>query len=292
MRRDPRWGSGRGQVPPTCPAGTDRQRWFPCPPAGGDTPVLPPQNGELIYGCKDARSPTADWSELAHHLKPFFFPSNGLAAGPHCTRAVIRELVRVVTRVLLSGSDKGRAGTLRLGPGPRGPCVCEASPFRGGLRPQGRLGERAEPGGGKEICVGPDRAPQSPHPTSQPVRPPSGFGRGSTRVGCWVLTHVLCWLLRHSLLPTRQPHSAGPSGGGFQAGPDACVTFLSHLCHACAWAPQTGLSPRRRGDPWASGCPGGWFRSSSWVLPRLGPPSGAGSCTVHSGLWPVEPRPG
>uniref|UniRef100_A0A452UK13 Inositol-pentakisphosphate 2-kinase n=1 Tax=Ursus maritimus TaxID=29073 RepID=A0A452UK13_URSMA len=77
------------------------------------------KNGELIYGCTDARSPVADWNELAHHLKPFFFPSNGLAGGPHCTRAVIRELVRVITRVLLSGSDKGRAGALRRGPGPR-----------------------------------------------------------------------------------------------------------------------------------------------------------------------------
>ncbi|EPY77199.1 inositol-pentakisphosphate 2-kinase isoform 4 [Camelus ferus] len=95
------------------------------------------KNGELIYGCKDARSPVADWSELARHLKPFFFPSNGLASGPHCTRAVIRELVRVITRVLLSGSDKGRAGALRLGPGLRGPLVCEASPFSRSLRCQG-----------------------------------------------------------------------------------------------------------------------------------------------------------
>ncbi|XP_008577572.1 PREDICTED: inositol-pentakisphosphate 2-kinase [Galeopterus variegatus] len=65
------------------------------------------KNGELIYGCGDARSPVADWSELAHHLKPFFFPSNGLAGGPQCARAVVRELVRVVARVLLSGADKG-----------------------------------------------------------------------------------------------------------------------------------------------------------------------------------------
>ncbi|TEA40362.1 hypothetical protein DBR06_SOUSAS26010023 [Sousa chinensis] len=96
------------------------------------------KNGELIYGCKDARSPVADWSELAHHLKPFFFPSNGLASGPHCTRAVIRELVRVITRVLLSGSDKGRAGALRSGPGLRGPPICEASPFSRSLRCQGK----------------------------------------------------------------------------------------------------------------------------------------------------------
>ncbi|XP_077917357.1 inositol-pentakisphosphate 2-kinase isoform X2 [Halichoerus grypus] len=96
------------------------------------------KNGELIYGCTDARSPVADWNELAHHLKPFFFPSNGLAGGPHCTRAVIRELVRVITRVLLSGSDKGWAGALRRGPGPRGPRVCEASPFGRSLHRQGK----------------------------------------------------------------------------------------------------------------------------------------------------------
>ena len=116
------------------------------------------KNGELIYGCKDARSPMADWSELAHHLKPFFFPSNGLASGPHCTRAVIRELVRVITRVLLSGSDKGRAGALRSGPGLRGPPVCEASPFSRSLRCQGRPGGRAGRRGSRACgmaCEGP-----------------------------------------------------------------------------------------------------------------------------------------
>ncbi|KAF6327458.1 inositol-pentakisphosphate 2-kinase [Rhinolophus ferrumequinum] len=61
------------------------------------------KNGELIYGCKDARSPTTDWSELAHHLKPFFFPSNGLASGPHCTRAVIRELVQKLDLLDIEG---------------------------------------------------------------------------------------------------------------------------------------------------------------------------------------------
>lgn len=102
------------------------------------SPLL--QNGELIYGCRDSRSPVADWSELAHHLKPFFFPSNGLAGGPHCTRAVIRELVRVITRVLLSGSDKGRRGPVWPGPGLQGPSVCEASPFGRSLRHQGKHG--------------------------------------------------------------------------------------------------------------------------------------------------------
>lgn len=129
-----------------CPVGWG-QRYFPTHLL--EVTLLCPfsllKNGELIYGCKDARSPAADWSELAHHLKPFFFPSNGLASGPHCTRAVIRELVRVITRVLLSGSDKGRAGALRLGPGSQGPCVCEASPFGKSLRHQGR------PGGGRWV---------------------------------------------------------------------------------------------------------------------------------------------
>lgn len=117
---------------------------IPYPPVGGNTSLSPSllKNGELIYGCKDARSPPADWGELAHHLKPFFFPSNGLASGPHCTRAVIRELVRVIIRVLLSGSDKGWASALRLGPGSRGPCVCEASPYRRSLRHPGRPGGR------------------------------------------------------------------------------------------------------------------------------------------------------
>uniref|UniRef100_A0A8C6QI07 Inositol-pentakisphosphate 2-kinase n=1 Tax=Nannospalax galili TaxID=1026970 RepID=A0A8C6QI07_NANGA len=94
------------------------------------------KNGELIYGCGDARSPVADWKELAHHLKPFFFPSNGLSSGSHCTKAVIRELVRVITRVLLSSPDKGRVGALRLGL--QGPRVCEASPFSRSLHHQGK----------------------------------------------------------------------------------------------------------------------------------------------------------
>lgn len=120
------------------------------------SPCVPrPQNGELIYGCADARSPAADWTELAHHLKPFFFPSNGLAGGPHCTRAVIRELVRVITRVLLSGSDKGRAGALRRGPAPRGPRVCEASPFGRSLRRQGRPRRGAGAGRAGRGCPGP-----------------------------------------------------------------------------------------------------------------------------------------
>uniref|UniRef100_A0A8C5K6X4 Inositol-pentakisphosphate 2-kinase n=1 Tax=Jaculus jaculus TaxID=51337 RepID=A0A8C5K6X4_JACJA len=94
------------------------------------------KNGELVYGCGDARSPVADLKDLAHHLKPFCFPSNGLASGPQCTRAVIRELVHVITWVLLSSSEKGRAGTLR--PRLRGPRVCEDSPFSRSRNRQGK----------------------------------------------------------------------------------------------------------------------------------------------------------
>ncbi|KAK9406256.1 inositol-pentakisphosphate 2-kinase [Crotalus adamanteus] len=36
------------------------------------------KNGELIYGCKDNEDSLSDLNELACHLKPFFFPSNGL----------------------------------------------------------------------------------------------------------------------------------------------------------------------------------------------------------------------
>lgn len=129
-------------------------------PAGLDVAHVFPslKNGELIYGCKDARGPMADWSELAHHLKPFFFPSNGLAGGPHCTRAVIRELVRVITRVLLSGSDKGRAGALRSGPGLRGPAVCEASPFSRSPHCQGGPGGWAGLGAAERVAQ-PARGP-------------------------------------------------------------------------------------------------------------------------------------
>ncbi|XP_049752076.1 inositol-pentakisphosphate 2-kinase isoform X3 [Elephas maximus indicus] len=96
------------------------------------------KNGELIYGGKEARDSVADWSELAYHLKPFFFPSNGLASGPHCTRAVIRELVHVLTRVLLTSTDKSRLGTWRAVPNTQGPRACEASPFSRQLRCQGK----------------------------------------------------------------------------------------------------------------------------------------------------------
>uniref|UniRef100_A0A8C5KL49 Inositol-pentakisphosphate 2-kinase n=1 Tax=Jaculus jaculus TaxID=51337 RepID=A0A8C5KL49_JACJA len=83
------------------------------------------KNGELIYGCGDAQSPAADLKDLNHHLQSFCFPSNGLASGPQCTRAVIQD-----------SSEKGRVGTLR--PRLRGPCVCEASPFSRSLNHQGK----------------------------------------------------------------------------------------------------------------------------------------------------------
>ncbi|XP_007951203.1 inositol-pentakisphosphate 2-kinase [Orycteropus afer afer] len=96
------------------------------------------KNGELIYGGKEARDSVADWSELAHHLKPFFFPSNGLASRPHCTRAVIQELVHVLTQVLLSSTDKSWPGTWRTVPATQGPRACEASFFSRQLRCQGK----------------------------------------------------------------------------------------------------------------------------------------------------------
>lgn len=65
---------------------------------------------------------------------------------PTGTRAVILgELVRVITRVLLSGSDKGRAGASGRA-WAAGPPVCEASPFSRSLRGQGRPGGRAAQG--------------------------------------------------------------------------------------------------------------------------------------------------
>ncbi|XP_044514303.1 inositol-pentakisphosphate 2-kinase [Gracilinanus agilis] len=87
------------------------------------------KNGELIYGCRDQRDAAADWNELARHLKPFFYPSNGLVGGPHCTRAVIKELIHVITQTLLSPTDKGRPADGRGGPSAQARSCCEASPF-------------------------------------------------------------------------------------------------------------------------------------------------------------------
>ncbi|KAL9838964.1 inositol-pentakisphosphate 2-kinase [Geothlypis trichas] len=87
------------------------------------------KNGELIYGCKDDQDCVCDWNELAHHLKPFFFPCNGLASGPQCTRTVVKELIHVITTALLSSTDSCRAGHMKTVPLSQGRSYCEASAF-------------------------------------------------------------------------------------------------------------------------------------------------------------------
>ncbi|POI31710.1 hypothetical protein CIB84_004539, partial [Bambusicola thoracicus] len=87
------------------------------------------QNGELIYGCKDDQECSSDWNELARHLKPFFFPSNGLVSGPHCTRTIVKELIHVITLALLSSTDACRAGDMKTVPVSQGRSYCEASAF-------------------------------------------------------------------------------------------------------------------------------------------------------------------
>ncbi|XP_009475003.1 PREDICTED: inositol-pentakisphosphate 2-kinase [Nipponia nippon] len=87
------------------------------------------KNGELIYGCKDDQDCVSDWNELARHLKPFFFPSNGLVSGPHCTRTIIKELIHVITMTLLSSTDACRAGDMKTVPISQGRSYCEASAF-------------------------------------------------------------------------------------------------------------------------------------------------------------------
>ncbi|KAJ7424725.1 Inositol-pentakisphosphate 2-kinase [Willisornis vidua] len=87
------------------------------------------KNGELIYGCKDDQDCVSDWNELARHLKPFFFPSNGLVSGPHCTRTIVKELIQVITMTLLSSTDTCRAGDMKTVPVSQGRSYCEASAF-------------------------------------------------------------------------------------------------------------------------------------------------------------------
>ncbi|NWV61031.1 IPPK kinase, partial [Malurus elegans] len=87
------------------------------------------KNGELIYGCKDDQDCVCDWNELARHLKPFFFPSNGLVSGPHCTRTIVKELIHVITMTLLSSTDTCRAGDMKTVPLSQGRSYCEASAF-------------------------------------------------------------------------------------------------------------------------------------------------------------------
>lgn len=89
----------------------------------------PLQNGELIYGCKEDQDCVSDWNELARHLKPFFFPSNGLVSGPHCTRTIVKELIHVITMTLLSSTDACRAGDMKTVPVSQGRSYCEASAF-------------------------------------------------------------------------------------------------------------------------------------------------------------------
>ncbi|XP_015283012.1 PREDICTED: inositol-pentakisphosphate 2-kinase [Gekko japonicus] len=86
------------------------------------------KNGELIYGCKDEDT-LSDLNELACHLKPFFFPSNGLVSGPHCTRTILKELIHVITMTLLSSTDDCKAGDMKTVPTSQGRSYCEASAF-------------------------------------------------------------------------------------------------------------------------------------------------------------------
>ncbi|XP_068940539.1 inositol-pentakisphosphate 2-kinase isoform X1 [Petaurus breviceps papuanus] len=109
------------------------------------------KNGELIYGCRDQRDSAADWNELAGHLKPFFYPSNGLVSGPHCTRTVIKELIHVITLTLLSSTDKCRAGDLKVVPALQGRSCCEASPFSKELLRNGK--SHAEASGLPRGCL-------------------------------------------------------------------------------------------------------------------------------------------
>lgn len=101
--------------------------WLPAVPKGFFFSLL--QNGELIYGCKDDQDCVSDWNELARHLKPFFFPSNGLVSGPHCTRTIVKELIHVITTALLSSTDTCRAGDMKTVPISQGRSYCEASAF-------------------------------------------------------------------------------------------------------------------------------------------------------------------
>ncbi|KAM5148446.1 inositol-pentakisphosphate 2-kinase [Mantella aurantiaca] len=88
------------------------------------------KNGTLIYGCRDDQEYLSDLNELAHHLKPFLFPANGLVGGPQCTKNILKELVHVLTSALLSTSaDTGRTGNMKSIPVSQGRNYCEASCF-------------------------------------------------------------------------------------------------------------------------------------------------------------------
>ncbi|XP_030062976.1 inositol-pentakisphosphate 2-kinase [Microcaecilia unicolor] len=89
------------------------------------------KNGELIFGCRDHQDCVSDLNELAHHLKPFFFPANGLSSGPYCTRTVIKELIHALIMILLSSSTTGtcRAGDMKSISISQGRSYCDASQF-------------------------------------------------------------------------------------------------------------------------------------------------------------------
>ncbi|KAJ8400895.1 hypothetical protein AAFF_G00392490 [Aldrovandia affinis] len=80
------------------------------------------KKGELIYGCKD----DMDLNELVQHLKPYF-PTNGLINGHQSSKAVLNELIQVITSALLSSWDSGRIGEPRKGQPTEGRAHCEAS---------------------------------------------------------------------------------------------------------------------------------------------------------------------
>ncbi|KAK1161452.1 inositol-pentakisphosphate 2-kinase-like [Acipenser oxyrinchus oxyrinchus] len=87
------------------------------------------KNGELIYGCKDDKDCLQDLNAFTQHLKPYFFPANGLIHGPHCTRTVINELINVITTALLSNSGTCRTGEIRKVHISEGRAHCDASHF-------------------------------------------------------------------------------------------------------------------------------------------------------------------
>ncbi|MBN3325799.1 IPPK kinase, partial [Atractosteus spatula] len=85
------------------------------------------KNGELIYSCKDDKDHLQDLNELAQHLKPYFYPANGLINGHQSTKAIVSELIQVITAVLLSSSDSCRTGDNRKVHSSEGRGCCEAS---------------------------------------------------------------------------------------------------------------------------------------------------------------------
>ncbi|KAG7478122.1 hypothetical protein MATL_G00077090 [Megalops atlanticus] len=87
------------------------------------------KNGVLIYSCKDDADRQQDLNELAQHLKPYFFPTNGLINGHQSSKAVLNELIQVIISALLSSWDSGRTGEPRKVLPSEGRAHCEASPL-------------------------------------------------------------------------------------------------------------------------------------------------------------------